>query len=126
MQGEFRLPEIVENYYDFCLWVIPKISKFQKDQRYILGTALENKAIQLLNKFIEAAKTTENIVKANLLKDANIILQQLRYHIRLAGDIKMLNKRSCIYAGELLTQVGNKTGLWYKSIKSNNNANSNQ
>jgi len=32
-----QLPPIVEQYYEFCVWLLPKVSKFKKDQKYILG-----------------------------------------------------------------------------------------
>ena len=32
-----EMPPIVEQYYEFCAWLLPKVSKFEKDQKYILG-----------------------------------------------------------------------------------------
>ena len=47
-QSSFAFPAIVEHHYTFCAWLLPKISKFQKDQRYILGTRLQNAALDTL------------------------------------------------------------------------------
>jgi hypothetical protein len=51
----FTLPGIVEHHYNFCTWLLPKISKFQKDQRYLLGTGLENGALDMLEYLINAS-----------------------------------------------------------------------
>lgn len=117
MTHDLKLPEIVEKYYAFCIWIIPKISKFQKDQRYILGTAIENKALELLDMFIKAALESQFERKITSLSNANTLLQQLKYQIRIAGDIKMMNHASCAHAAKLLSETGTKTGLWYKSLK---------
>ncbi len=48
---------MVEHHYNFCAWLLPKISKFQKDQRYLLGARLENAALDILEYLINASVT---------------------------------------------------------------------
>jgi hypothetical protein len=51
------LPPIVEEYYDLCRWILAKVSKFQKDQKYILGTRLQKaKRIELSRRRIEESE----------------------------------------------------------------------
>ena len=50
-----EMPPIVEQYYEFCAWLLPKVSKFEKDQKYILGTRLQNAALDALDLIINAA-----------------------------------------------------------------------
>ena len=54
-QKEFSYPGIVERCYEFCAWLVPKISTFPKDQRYILGNRLQNSALDMLKAFVNAA-----------------------------------------------------------------------
>jgi hypothetical protein len=38
-----EMPPVVEQYDEFCAWLLPKMSKFEKDQMYIL-THLQNRS----------------------------------------------------------------------------------
>jgi hypothetical protein len=116
MENELKLPEIVEQYYDYCTWVIPKISRFQKDQRYMLGNLMETKSLQILDLLIESALIKEPFQKKEKLYQANMNLQQLRYYFRIAGTIKLLNLKSVNYAAKLIDDVGKRIGLWQKSL----------
>ena len=113
-----KLPEVVERYYDYCVWIIPKISKFQKDQRYILGTAIESKSLEILDLLIEGALRSDQGKKREFLNNANLKLQQLRYYFRLAQSLKLLNIRSCNYGTKLLVEIGSRIGAWQKGLSS--------
>jgi hypothetical protein len=52
---ELQLLPIVEEYYEFCVWLLPEVSKFQKDQKYILGLRLQNNALEALEYILDAA-----------------------------------------------------------------------
>ena len=52
----FQFPPIVEIYYEFCVWLLLKVSKFQKDQKYILGTRLQNNTLDVLEHVQKSCK----------------------------------------------------------------------
>jgi len=58
-QHSLKLPPIVEQYYEFCVWLLPKVSKFKKDQKYILGTRLQNSALESLELILSAALSSK-------------------------------------------------------------------
>ena len=108
-----EMPPIVEQYYEFCAWLLPKVSKFEKDQKYILGTRLQNAALDALDLIINAALSPRDR-KAQHLGEALLKLEHVRYAFRLAVNIKMVNPRSYAY-GQIL-DVARKLGAWKKSV----------
>jgi len=109
------LPPIVEQYYEFCVWLLPKVSKFQKDQKYILGTRLQNHALDALDLIINAALSPRP-EKAQHLSAALLKLEHVRYAFRLAVNIKMVNPSSYAHGTERVLQVARKLGGWRKSL----------
>ncbi len=53
-----RYPKIVIEVYDFVKWIIPVLSKFPKDQRYLLAQRIENKLLDILEDLIVAQYKT--------------------------------------------------------------------
>lgn len=113
---EIQLPPIIEHHFDFCVWLVRKVSKFPKDQRFILGGRIENLTVGILEQLIEAALQRAGEYKLNLLRKINVALEQLRFLLRLACKLNVLNIRSLHYAVKLLVKIGNMLGAWIKSI----------
>lgn len=113
---ELQLPPIVEEYYEFCVWLLPKVSKFQKDQKYILGTRLQNNALEALEHILNAA-LCEKSKKEPHLSLAILKLEHVRYNLRLSVQIKMVNPKSYAYGSKKIIEVSQKLGAWRKSIK---------
>jgi hypothetical protein len=103
--------DAIARLYDFILWVIPKIEKFPRSQRFVLGDRIEIAAIETLELLIEAAYTRK---KASLLRQANLKLEKLRYLIRLAKDLKLINIKSYQFAAEAMDVTGRSIGGWLK------------
>ncbi len=106
-----KAPEIITKVYDFLLYFIPKISKFPKNQKYLLGDRLEVGALSVLENLIEAVYSKEKL--AILLK-SNIHLEKLRYMLRLSKDLKLLDLHSYEVASKMLYELGNQLGGWIK------------
>jgi len=119
-KDSFQLPPIVENYFDFCVWLLQKISKFSKDQRYLLGSRIENLSLTILESLIEGALHKKGLKKMTLLEDVKMKLEQLRYLLRLAMAIRAINKRSHHYGSRRLQEVGTMVGGWIKSMRQRN------
>ncbi len=117
--SDFQLPPIVEQYYDFCRWLVPKISKFPRDQRHILGSRIENLALQILENLISAAMQS-GTQKFTILQTTSIQLEQVRYLLRMAKDTMLINEKSHQYACRLLANIGKSLGGWLKSLKTEN------
>jgi hypothetical protein len=70
--------DAVTKLYDFILWMIPKLERFPRSQKFILGDRIEISMLDIPELLIEAAYSRQ---KAHLLKDANLKLEKLRYLI---------------------------------------------
>ncbi|HCU23721.1 MAG TPA: hypothetical protein DF383_01790, partial [Deltaproteobacteria bacterium] len=79
-------PQIITKVYDLLLYLIPKISKFPRSQRYLLGERLELCGFEVLELLIEACYSRDKI---SLLKSANVKLEKARYYVRLCQDLKL-------------------------------------
>jgi len=73
--------DAVTKLYDFLLWMISKIKKFPRSQKFVLGDRIENLMLDILGLLIEAAYFRR---KQQVLRDANLKLENLRYQIRLS------------------------------------------
>ena len=56
----------------------------------------------------------DNMKKASLLRQANLKLEKLRYLIRLAKDLKLINIKSYQFAAEAMDVTGRSIGGWLK------------
>jgi hypothetical protein len=116
----FNFPGIVEHHYNFCTWLLPKINKFSKDQRYLLGARLENGALDMLEYLINAS-VSEGATKEEWLIKASQRLEHVRFQLRLSHSIKMINAKTYEYGSGSLVETGKMLGGWVKNSQSNAN-----
>jgi len=97
--------------YDYLLWMIPKLEKFPRSQKFILADRIESLALDILDLLIEAAYSRK---KGDLLRRANLQLEKLRYLVRLAKDLKAINLKSYEQSARLIDGIGTSIGGWLK------------
>jgi len=51
--------DAVTRLYDFILWMIPKLEKFPRNQKFLLGDRMENLMLDILELLIEATYSRE-------------------------------------------------------------------
>ena len=78
---------IFEKTYELILWIYPRVNKFPKSQRFVLGQRIENTILRILEGIIEANQERN---KLPYLKQTSVELDKLRILIRLSKDF--LNK----------------------------------
>jgi hypothetical protein len=103
--------DAVTKLYDFILWVIPKLDKFPRSQKFVLGDRIENLLLDLLELLIDAAYSRK---KAPLLRSANLKLEKLRYLMRLSKDLKLLNMKGYEFSARAIEGIGTSIGGWLK------------
>jgi hypothetical protein len=106
-----REVDAVTKLYDYILWVIPKLDKFPRSQKYLLGDRIETLLLDLLELLVEAAYTRE---KRTLLRRANPKLEKLRYLMRLSKDLKLLNLKGYEFSARAIDGIGTSIGGWLK------------
>jgi len=104
-------PKVITSAYDFIKWAIPHITKFPRNQRYALGERVENKLFSLLELIIEAQYSKD---KANVLKRANLEIEQLRHLFRLCYELRLINIKTYELSSKYLMDVGAQVGGWIK------------
>lgn len=103
--------DAVAKLYDFLLWIIPKLEKFPRSQKFLIADRIETIMLDVLELLIEAAYSKR---KAGPLRAANLKIEQLRYLIRLSKDLKLLSLKSYEFSARSIDGVGVSVGGWLK------------
>jgi len=109
--------DAITKLYDFILWVIPKLEKFPRSQKYLLGDRIESLLLDILGDLIDAAYSRN---KKEMLKSANLKIEKLRYMVRLSKDLKILNIKSFEHAAKSINSIGISIGGWLRYKKREN------
>jgi len=104
--------KVIQDFYDFMLWLIQHTEKFPRHHRYSLGIAIENRLQRILELLLRAKYSHE---KGAYLNDANMELEVLRFQVRLATDLKALPAKSHGHAAGLTQGIGAQIGGWLGS-----------
>lgn len=94
------------------LWLIPHLEQFPRSQKFLLGDRLQAQALAVLDSLIIATYTKD---RGPYLRQANLCIEQLRFGIRLARDLKHMDLRRYEFAGKSLDQIGRMVGSWNKA-----------
>jgi hypothetical protein len=78
---------VITRTYDLILWSCHHTSKFPRNHRFVLGERIERNLYGLLETLI-AAKYRRD--RRQLLEEANLSLEILRFQMRLAKDLQCL------------------------------------
>ncbi|MBI5590824.1 MAG: diversity-generating retroelement protein Avd [Deltaproteobacteria bacterium] len=109
--------DAVTRLYDFILWMIPKLEKFPRNQKFLLGDRMENLMLDILELLIEATYSRN---KQPALFAANMKLEKLRYLIRLAKDLKLISVKGYEFSANAMDGIGRSVGGWLKYNRSEN------
>jgi hypothetical protein len=103
--------DAITKLYDFILWMIPKLEKFPRSQKFLLGDRIEMLMLDIPQLLIEAAYSKR---KQALLQSANLKLEQMRYLVRLSKDLKLLNLKAYEFSARAIDGIGTSVGGWLK------------
>ncbi len=103
---------IITKTYDFILWSCNHTSKFPRNHRFVLGERIERGLYELLEILIRAKYRRD---RQELLEQANLSLEVLRFQVRLAKDLQCLKVESYGFAAKAIDEIGKLVGGWIKS-----------
>ena len=103
---------IIRDWYEFSIWMIPKIGKFPRDHRFTLGERIERLLYQVLELLVRARFAKP---RRPLLEQVNVELEILRFQLRMAKDLHCLPIKSWGQSAEKINEVGKQVGGWLKS-----------
>ena len=110
---------VVQKAYDWTLWLIPKVEKFPKSYRFLIGQSLVAASIELLMNLVDATYQVRN---AGSLGAAVREVNRIRYLMRLAKDLRVINIAAYEFASKAMDEVGRMTGGWPKSTRQKHEA----
>lgn len=106
---------IVMKMYDLVKWTCERVAKFPRVYRFGVGERLEARTWGILETLIRSRYTSDRL---GLLNEANMGLELLRFHFRLARDLRCLSLESYGYASRAVDEVGRMVGGWIKQTSS--------
>ena len=114
MAGRKRNEELVviAHTYDLILWSCNHTTKFPRNHRFVLGERIERNLYDLLETLIGAKYSR---ARTELLQRANLLLEILRFQMRLAKDLQCLKIDSYGFATKAIDDIGKLVGGWLKS-----------
>ncbi len=101
--GDAASLRVVQDTYDFILWTLPHLAKFPREQRFLLGDRIQGTLLDVLECLIEAAYSSR---KREPLMRANLLLERLRFLVRLTHDLENLPTRSYAFAARQMDGIG--------------------
>src|ERR1035441_9902017 len=103
---------VITKTYDLILWSCNHTGKFPRNHRFVLGERIERNLYDLLETLIQAKYTKQ---RQPLLEKANLMLEILRFQMRLAKDLQCLKVESYGFAAKAIDEIGKLVGGWLKS-----------
>lgn len=114
---EKLLPPLLERHFDFCVWIIQRVRKFDTDLRNLLGKNIIDLSLRLMDLLVVAYQSGKGNARLSYLQDADLLLEQLRLKLRMAYKLKLLPARSLHFAAGLLIDEGKMIGGWIRKEK---------
>jgi hypothetical protein len=105
--------KVISDCYDFIVWLTNHTQKFPRNHRYSLGIDMERQVRGVLALLIKAKYHRQ---KEHILHDVNVELELLRFQLRLAKDLEVINVRSHGHGAKVLQEIGQQIGGWLKGI----------
>src|SRR5712692_3444848 len=98
---------VITKTYDLILWSCNHTSRFPRNHRFVLGERIERNLYDLLEKLINAKYTRQ---RQGLVEQANLMLEILRFQMRLAKDLQCLQTNSYAFAAKAINEIGKLVG----------------
>ena len=94
---------VITKTYDLILWSCNHTGKFPRNHRFVLGERIERNLYDLLEILIRAKYTRQ---RQPLLEQANLVLEILRFQMRLAKDLQCLRSKAMALLPKAIDEIG--------------------
>jgi|GEM_PF-508603 len=102
----------LEAGYQLLLWLTPAVEKFPRSYKFTLGDRTMATAVEALDHLIAATYARDRLHR---LSAANLALERLRFFMRLATDLRIIDLRRYEHAARLIDETGRLVGGWMKA-----------
>ena len=107
---------ILVQTYELLKYLIGVLKHFPREQKFLIGDRVQGLVSDILELFIEAFYSSGKAKKEKLVQ-ANILLEKLRYYIRLAYELGYYNSKRYGQIMDKIQHIGRMNGGWIKSLK---------
>ena len=109
---------VFQHTYQLTLEIHRAVHQFPNEYKYTLVHTVKDLASELLN-LIVAANSAEQ--KKDILESAKLKLEQLRIHVRLASDLKILGLKRYEAVSRMIEEISKELTGWYDWAKASRN-----
>ena len=103
---------VITKAYDLARELTTRVGKYPRSHRFLLGDRTLNAAYDLLDLLVEAKYRADKLA---LLDRANLLLERMRFQVRLAHDEKLLATAGYGAVARQMEEVGRLIGGWKRS-----------
>ena len=101
--------------YDLILWLLPKLEKFPRSQKFLLGDRIGTTLFDILEFLIEA--NYDHRKRAELLGIVNLKIDKLRFLLRISKDMHYMDMKAFEYQARGVDEIGRMVGGWFKAAR---------
>jgi len=105
---------IFQHTYKLTLEIYQTTRQFPREFKYTLGQRLKEMISDLLNCIVVANSKKD---KKDSLEEAQLKLEQLRIHIRLTSDLKVMKLKRFEYFNRIIEEIAKQLSGWLEWSK---------
>lgn len=109
---------IFQSAYMLTLEIYKTTKNFSKEHKFTLGERLKNIAHELLDQVIKT-NNMQGKEKLEGIKSIDYKKEELRIHLRLAHDLKIISHGQLGVFNEKIEEIGKQAGGWSRWVTSN-------
>ena len=104
---------VLTKLHDLLLYLVPQLSKFPRDQKFLLADRIESKVLDVQERCLRAYYTRD---KRPHLIEANMGLEITRHLVRLSYDLRLMAPKCYEQVSMKVDEIGRMIGGWLKKI----------
>jgi len=104
---------VLTKLHDLLVYLVPQLSRFPRDQKFVLGDRIEVKVLEVQESCLRAYYGRD---KRPHLLEANLTLEVTRHLIRLAHALRYFSNHTYGVVSEKVDVVGRMIGGWLRSL----------
>jgi len=105
---------VISKAYDLAREMTQRTRKLPRDLKFVLGDRMLTTTYDVLDTLVEAKYARP---KRDLLQRANLLLDRLRFQVRLCSEEKLISIAQYEYIAGLIDEVGRMLGGWARSLR---------
>ncbi len=103
---------VLTKAYDLVRELMTRVDRYPRGHKFLLGDRTLASACDLFDLLLEAKYSRDKVA---LLDRANLILERLRFQLRLACDARLITATALGLLARQMDEVGRQIGGWRRS-----------